>query len=115
MYVYSTKLPAPSSGDHFGLQANCFLFSCRDSAVFIFPTILADFKDPIQNRDRVPALSNKITYRQAFNLILYALHFGTLICVFVIVLDCNSLLFEKYNHKHKHQEIRDRQLIFMRF
>ena len=28
-------------------------FFCRDSAVFIFPTLLADFKDPIQNRNRV--------------------------------------------------------------
>ena len=33
-----------------------FLFFCRDSAVFIFPALLAtSCKDPIQNRDRVPA------------------------------------------------------------
>ena len=25
-----------------------FLFFCRDSAVLIFPTLLSDFKDPIQ-------------------------------------------------------------------
>ena len=25
-----------------------------DSAVFVFPLLLADFKDPIQNRDRAP-------------------------------------------------------------
>ena len=28
----------------------------KDLAVFIFPTLLADFKDQIQNRDRVPTL-----------------------------------------------------------
>ena len=27
-----------------------------DSAMFIFPTLLADFKDPVQNLDRFPAL-----------------------------------------------------------
>ena len=40
----------------FRLLANCFQFFCRDSAVFIFPTLLADLKDPIQNRDSVPTL-----------------------------------------------------------
>ena len=36
--------------------ANCFLFNCRDSAVFIFPTLLADFKDPLQNLNNVHTL-----------------------------------------------------------
>ncbi len=40
----------------FCLLANCFLFFCRDSAVFIFQTLLAVFEDTIQNGDRVPAL-----------------------------------------------------------
>ena len=40
------------------LPANCF---CKkNSAVLVFPTLLADFKNPIQNRDRVPALCDKL-------------------------------------------------------
>ena len=40
----------------FCLLLNSILFSCSDSvAVFLSPTLLSDFKDPIQNRDRVPA------------------------------------------------------------
>ena len=31
-----------------------FLYLCRDSAIFIYQTLYADFKDPIQNWDRVP-------------------------------------------------------------
>ena len=37
----------------FRLIANFYLFFCKDLAVFIFPTLLADFKDIIQDRDRV--------------------------------------------------------------
>ena len=53
------KLPAQKVEDPFRLLANFFLFFCRylafckDLAVFIFPTLLADFKDPIQNQNRV--------------------------------------------------------------
>ena len=40
----------------FLLLANCFLFFRRDLDWFIFPTLLADFKDPIQNQNRVATL-----------------------------------------------------------
>ena len=42
--------------DQFRLLANCFLFFRRDLALFIFPKLLADFKDPIQNQNRVATL-----------------------------------------------------------
>ena len=50
------QLPDPSGRDLFRLIANFFLFICRESLWFIFLTLLVDFKDPIQNRDRVSAL-----------------------------------------------------------
>ena len=34
--------------DPFRLLANYFMFSCRDLAMFIFPTLIADFKGPIK-------------------------------------------------------------------
>ena len=43
-----SRIPVPSGSDPFRLLAYCFLFFCRDSAVFIFPTILADFQDSIK-------------------------------------------------------------------
>ena len=39
---------APSGGDPFRLLANFFMIICRELAVFIFPTLLADFKDQIR-------------------------------------------------------------------
>ena len=45
----------PRDKDSYRLLANCFLFFCRDFAQFIFQTLLADLKDPIQNRERIPA------------------------------------------------------------
>ena len=59
--MYNTD---PIDGDPFRLLANCFrvvetLFVfCKNLAVFIFPTLLAYFEDPIQNR--VPALWVKL-------------------------------------------------------
>ena len=38
-----------------------------DSAVFLFSTLLVDFKNPIQNQDRVPALGTELLIKsQAF-------------------------------------------------
>ena len=54
--VLSRQLPGPSDGDLFNLEVNCFLLFCRDLAVFIFPTLLDEFIDQIQNRDNVLAL-----------------------------------------------------------
>ena len=42
--------------DQSRLLVNCFLFFRRDLALFIFPALLADFKDPIQNQNRVATL-----------------------------------------------------------
>ena len=47
-----------------------FLFFCRDLAVFIFPTLLADFRDPIQNPARVPALRGKLQLAHALSILL---------------------------------------------
>ena len=44
-------LPGPSGGDPFCLLANCFLFSW----LCLFFALVLDFKDPIQNRDKVSA------------------------------------------------------------
>ena len=49
MYVQSRQLPGPSCGDPF-----CLLANGVDSALFLFPTLLADFKDPIQDRAGSP-------------------------------------------------------------
>ena len=40
-------------------------FFCRDSAVFIIPTLLADFKDIIQNWYGVPALWTELKIAKA--------------------------------------------------
>ena len=48
--MYNPENAWPSGGDHFRLLAICILFLCKDSAVFIFSTLLADIKDPIQNQ-----------------------------------------------------------------
>ena len=45
-----------------------FLFFCRDLAVFIFPTLLAAFRDPIHNR--VPALRGKLQIAHALSILL---------------------------------------------
>ena len=74
------NLPTTSGGDSFRLLANCFLFLFRDSAVFIFPTLLAYFKDPIQNQDKVPALWVELHISHSplffyFNIILFIFYF----------------------------------------
>ena len=59
MYKYRCIIHAqrgPSGGDPFCLLANFFLFFCRNSAVFIFPMLLADFKEQIPKQDRVSIL-----------------------------------------------------------
>ena len=33
---------------------------CLQNAVFAFPTLVANLKDPIQDRDRVPTLSGEL-------------------------------------------------------
>ena len=40
--LYSGQLPALSGGDPFRLKAHCFYFFCRDSAVFMFSTLIDD-------------------------------------------------------------------------
>ena len=50
MYKYRCKSSEISYP--FCLLANCFLFFSRAPAVFIIPTLLPKFKDPIPNRDR---------------------------------------------------------------
>ena len=52
--MYNSDKYLKSGEDPFRPLANCFLFFCRDSAVFIFPTLLADFKDPIQKQTGSP-------------------------------------------------------------
>ncbi len=62
MYKYRCIIettPGPSGGDPFCLLANCFLFVCRDPALFIF-IILSDFKYSIQIWDRVSALWDEL-------------------------------------------------------
>ena len=49
--VDSRQILAPSVKKTFRLLANYFLFLCMESGVFIFPTLLDDYKDPMQNRD----------------------------------------------------------------
>ena len=56
MFNKFRQLPCPIGGDAFCLLANCFLLFSRCLAVLIFLTLLADFKDPIENRNRVPVL-----------------------------------------------------------
>ena len=51
--VYSRQLPGPSEWYHFRLLANYFLHFCCDF-VFIYLTLLAEFKDPIESRHRDP-------------------------------------------------------------
>ena len=51
MYKYRCILQ--TSTWPFSSASNCFLFLGRDSAVFIFKTLLAGFKDPIQNQDKL--------------------------------------------------------------
>ena len=53
-YCILQKLPGPIGGDPFCLLANCFLFLCRA----LFPTLLADFKDPIQNQIYIQLISS---------------------------------------------------------
>ena len=48
LYLSSQIVGAP-----FCLLANYFLFFCSDLAVFIFPILLAHFKDPIESKQRV--------------------------------------------------------------
>ena len=43
-----------SGGDLFRLLANCFLYYCSDSAVFIFPTLLTDIQRPNLNLAQGP-------------------------------------------------------------
>ena len=50
--------------DPFRLLENGFLFFCKDSAVFIFPTLLADFKDQIQNLESVVPLWTELYIAQ---------------------------------------------------
>ena len=67
--VLSRQLPDSSSGDPFSLLANCFLFFCRKLAVFIFPTLLADLKDPIQNWKKDPSLWAELHTAHAPNIL----------------------------------------------
>ena len=58
-----------------------FFFFCWDLAVIIFPTLLAHFKDPIQNWDRVPALWAELHIAHAalffdFNIIMVVCNVG---------------------------------------
>ena len=76
-------ITVPSGGDLYRLLANCFLFFSRGLAVFLFPTLLADFKDPIQNRDRVPALISELHRKTIDKKTLLAL-LGFLFLSFVI-------------------------------
>ena len=55
--VKSRQLPSHSEALSFASKLISVL--CRD-LVFIFPTLSADFKDPMQNRNRVPALWAKL-------------------------------------------------------
>ena len=73
--VQSGQQSGPTGGDPFGLLANCFLFFCMDPAVFVFPMLIADFKDTLQNQDRVPAVWAKfyIAHPPSIHLLKYAL------------------------------------------
>ena len=53
---------------------NCFPFFCSDLTVFIFPTLLADFKDPILNRDRGPALLAELHINHAPTILILFLY-----------------------------------------
>ena len=66
----------PVGEDFYCLLANCFLFFCRNSAVFIFPTLLADFKDQIKNRDRDHAMWAELHLAHTYSilLLLYRCH-----------------------------------------
>ena len=58
---------APSGGDSFCLLANCFCYF-----VFIFLTLLADFKDLFQNLNIVPTLYvQRVTYSSCPPLFFY--------------------------------------------
>ena len=63
----------------FSLLGNCFMFFCRDLAVFIFPTLLAYFKVPIQNLEKIPHPVGRVTQSSypvySFTLILKHEHF----------------------------------------
>ena len=54
--IYNPENYLAKCGDSFILLAKCFLFFCRESALFILSVLLAHLKDPIQKRNRVPAL-----------------------------------------------------------
>ena len=60
--VLSRQQSGPSRGDPLYLQPNCFLLFCRDSTILIFPTLLADFNDPIQKTGQVFHPVGKVTY-----------------------------------------------------
>ena len=60
---FDAQLLGLSSGDPFRLLANCFMLFCRDSAVFIFPTLLPDFKDLIYTKSgQGHSPEGKVTY-----------------------------------------------------
>ena len=46
----------------FLLQQTAFLIFCRDPCVSIFPALLADSKNPMQNQDRVPCHGGRVTF-----------------------------------------------------
>ena len=46
--------------DNYRLLANCFLYFYRESTVFIFPRLISDIKDPIQNWYSLPALLTEL-------------------------------------------------------
>ena len=62
---------------HISSADKLFLF-CRDSAKFIFSTLLADFKNSKQNRNRVPALQLPIAHAASI-LLLYNSNYHSLL------------------------------------
>ena len=57
MYKYRCQIQTTSSPKWFrpfSSAGKLYFVSCRDFAVFIFPTLLADFKDPIQKQTGSP-------------------------------------------------------------
>ena len=71
------------------------LFICFDSAEYIFPTTLLDnFKDPIQNRYRVPVLRGELQTASApFIFILYCIINSKILKILCMLFICNKITY----------------------
>ena len=72
------KLPFPNSGDPICLLANCymFFFAWTRVCLYIFPTLIADFKDPVLNWYRVRIVELHIAHAPLlFSLMCHAFTF----------------------------------------